>query len=75
MDKTYFDLRGLSCPQPVFETKKAIEDPSFDTMEVLIDTKVALENIKRLLSNRKDIQYSVEEGGEDYKVTIFRLKG
>jgi TusA-related sulfurtransferase len=75
MDKTYLDLRGLSCPQPVFETKKAIEDPSFDTMEVLIDTRVALENIKRLLSNRKNIQYSVEEGGEDYKVTIFRLKG
>jgi TusA-related sulfurtransferase len=74
MDKTRLDLRGLSCPQPVFETKKVIEDPSFDTMEVLVDTQTSLENIKRLLNNRKDIQYSVEEGGEGYKVTLSKLK-
>ncbi|MCX5798767.1 MAG: sulfurtransferase TusA family protein [Proteobacteria bacterium] len=74
MEKKILDVRGLSCPQPVYETKKAIEHPSFDVLEVLVDTKTALENIKRLLDSRKDIQYTVEER-EDYKVTLSKLKG
>jgi TusA-related sulfurtransferase len=74
MEKKILDVRGLSCPQPVYETKKAIEHPSFDALEVLVDTKTALENIKRLLDSRKDIQYTVEER-EDYKVTLSQLKG
>lgn len=39
MPKMVLDLRGLSCPQPVFETKRAIENPSFEEMEVIVDTK------------------------------------
>jgi TusA-related sulfurtransferase len=69
MAKKILDLRGLSCPQPVFETKKAVEDPSFDGLEVLVDTKTSVENIQRLLSGFKGISYSVEEG-EDFKVNI-----
>jgi TusA-related sulfurtransferase len=69
MTKETLDLRGLSCPQPVFETKKAIEDPSFGSVSVIVDTKTSLENIKRLLAGRKDLQYSVEEK-EDYTVNI-----
>lgn len=65
------DLRGLSCPQPVFETKKAIEDPGFGSITILVDSKTSLENIKRLLTNRKDLQFSVKEE-QDYAVTIIR---
>jgi TusA-related sulfurtransferase len=65
------DLRGLSCPQPVFETIKVIEKPGFESTIVLVDSKTTLENITRLLSNRKDIQFSVE-GAVDYTVTIIR---
>ncbi len=71
MEKKHLDLRGLSCPQPVLETKNAIENASFDALEVLIDTKTSLENIKRLLSTRQDLKYTVEEG-EDFKVSISR---
>jgi TusA-related sulfurtransferase len=74
MEKKILDVRGLSCPQPVYETKKAIEHPSFDVLEVLVDTKTALENIKRLLDSRKNIQYTVEER-EDYKITLSKLMG
>jgi TusA-related sulfurtransferase len=63
------DLRGLSCPQPVFETKKAIEDTSFESLEVLVDTQASVENIKRLLNSKKNIKYSVEEG-EDFKIIL-----
>ncbi len=63
------DLRGLSCPQPVFETKKAIENPGFKSITILFDSKTSLENITRLLVNRKDLRFSVE-GEQEYTVTI-----
>lgn len=69
MTKKLLDLRGLSCPQPVFETKKAVEDPSFEELEVLVDTKTSVENIQRLLSGMTGVTHTVEEG-EDFKVTI-----
>lgn len=69
MSKKILDLRGLSCPQPVFETKKAVEDPSFDSLEVVVDTKTSAENIQRLLTSMKGISYTIEEG-EDFKVNI-----
>ena len=70
MEKKILDVRGLSCPQPVYETKKAIEHPSFESLTILIDTKTSLENIRRLLDNRKDIKYAVTEEGEDYIVNV-----
>ncbi|OPY71836.1 MAG: SirA-like protein [Syntrophorhabdus sp. PtaU1.Bin058] len=72
MEKKYLDLRGLSCPQPVLETKNAIDDRSFDSFEILIDTRTSLENIQRLLSTRGDLKYTVDEG-EDFKVNISRI--
>ncbi len=69
MKNIILDLRGLSCPQPVFETKKAIENPGFGSITILIDSKTSLENITRLLTNRKDLRFSVKEE-QDYSVTI-----
>lgn len=44
------DARGLSCPQPVLVTKKAIKnDPN--TIEVLVDNETAKGNIKRFLTH------------------------
>lgn len=74
MPKMVLDLRGLSCPQPVFETKRAIENTSFEELEVIVDTKTSVENIQRHLANFKGIFYTVEEG-EDIKVTISRRQG
>jgi len=74
MAKKTLDLRGLSCPQPVFETKKAVENPSFENLEVIVDSKTSVENIQRLLSGYKGISYSIEEG-EDFKVNISKGQG
>ena len=74
MSKKVIDLRGLSCPQPVFETKKAVEDTSFEKLEVIVDTKTSVENIQRLLSDFKGISYTIEEG-IDFKVAISRRQG
>lgn len=74
MAKKTLDLRGLSCPQPVFETKKAVEDSSFESLEVIVDSKTSVENIQRLLSGYKGISFTIEEG-EDFKVNISKGQG
>lgn len=42
------DARGRSCPEPVMMTKNAIDNNETD-LEVLVDTKVAVENITRFV--------------------------
>ena len=42
------DARGLSCPQPVLETKKALETVSGgETVQILVDTVTSRENVLR----------------------------
>lgn len=48
MNKT-IDARGAACPQPVIETKKALE--TCDTVITIVDNDTALENLRRLADN------------------------
>lgn len=48
---TTIDARGLSCPQPVMLTTKAIAAGEKD-FEVLVDSECSLENVTRLLESR-----------------------
>lgn len=61
------DARGLSCPEPVVLTMKAVKNSS--DIEIMVDTNVAKENVKRFLEGKK-FNVIVEEI-EDY----FILKG
>ena len=63
------DARGLSCPQPVLITKKALENNKSGEIEVLVDNATAKENITRFASNAGD-QVSVSEENEDYRLTL-----
>jgi len=68
------DARGLSCPQPVVETKKAMGKQSGGTIEVLVDTVTSRENVSRLARNQ-GWEVSPEElpdGG--YRVTITKAQ-
>ncbi len=49
MKKLTVDNRGLGCPQPVINTKKALGAKNFDELTILIDNDVALSNVKRLI--------------------------
>jgi len=42
------DARGLSCPQPVMLTSKAINKLSKGTIEVLVDSGTSRDNVSRL---------------------------
>jgi len=41
------DARGLSCPEPVMRTRNAIADLTHGTVEVLVDSPTAVDNVTR----------------------------
>jgi TusA-related sulfurtransferase len=45
------DARGLSCPQPAMLTRQAIQKLDHGTLEVLVDSGTARENVSRLAKN------------------------
>jgi TusA-related sulfurtransferase len=45
------DARGLSCPQPVMLTSKAIKKLNKGAIEVLVDSGTARDNVSRLGKN------------------------
>ena len=62
------DARGLSCPQPVFLTLKALEEGNFPVI-VTVDNPTAKANIKRLAQGKK-YKVNAEEKGDDIVLTI-----
>jgi TusA-related sulfurtransferase len=42
------DARGLSCPQPAMMARQAIQKMDKGTVEVLVDSDTARENVSRL---------------------------
>lgn len=45
------DARGLSCPQPTLLARQAIQKLDKGTVEVLVDSGTARENVSRLAKN------------------------
>ena len=41
------DARGLSCPQPIFQTQEKILKMKSGVLEVLVDDGTAMQNVKR----------------------------
>ena len=62
------DARGLSCPQPVLVTKKAMDKGEFP-IEVLVDTVTSRDNVRRMAES-KNKQVLFEESGDGFKLTI-----
>ncbi len=72
MTKNMLDCRGLSCPQPVVETKKRLTDMSPGTLTVLVDNETAKNNLLRLAVGMNLDAASKEEEGI---FTVTLLKG
>ncbi len=51
MEKITVDARGLSCPQPVIETKRVLDRQSAGVVEILVDTVTSRENVTRFAQN------------------------
>ena len=46
------DARGLSCPQPVVVTRNKMDQIGKGTIEVMVDTATARDNIERMATNQ-----------------------
>lgn len=66
------DARGLDCPKPVIQTKKAIENENVDNVLTIVDNKTAKENVSKLAENL-NCKFTVEEIGSDFYIDIFKL--
>lgn len=67
------DARGLDCPKPVIQTKKAIEKMDVDNVLTIVDNKIAKENVSKLADNL-NCNYTVEEIGSDYYIDIHKCE-
>ena len=60
---------GLSCPQPVLMTKKALASLESGHVEILVDTATSRNNVSRFAEN-KGWRVEVEERDGGYKVIL-----
>ncbi|MRR16210.1 MAG: preprotein translocase subunit TatB [Deltaproteobacteria bacterium] len=63
MSAKRIDARGLSCPQPVVLTDRAIAAGDTD-LEILVDNETARENVMRLAAKR-GFKADTRSEGED----------
>lgn len=71
MEKKIVDARGLACPLPVVNAKKAVGEFQEDgVLTVLVDNEIAVQNLQKFAS-QKGLQAAGEKKGEkEYEVTI-----
>lgn len=75
MNRQIIDCRGLSCPQPVLETKKAMDVMQAGTIEVIVDNETACENISLFAAKRDWSVESVLREDENIHITLSRISG
>ena len=66
------DARGLACPQPVLQTKKALETGISGSLRVLVDNTTAKENVMRFARNQGCEVEIQENEPEQFQLTILK---
>ncbi|MGD0659650.1 MAG: sulfurtransferase-like selenium metabolism protein YedF, partial [Syntrophorhabdales bacterium] len=69
----FLDCRGKSCPQPVLDTKKLVEERMLDEVRVGVDNETSRENVRRFLESRGFL-VAVEQEGNDFFLAATRLR-
>lgn len=62
------DARGLTCPKPVIEAKKALKENN--CIEVLVDNQIATENLKKLAEVKQYKVNVIKESNQSFKVIL-----
>lgn len=65
------DARGLSCPMPLVLVRREIEKSAPASLEVLVDSQSAVENVSRLAGNNG---YAVEVRADGDESTLVLTK-
>lgn len=66
------DARGLTCPQPVILTKKAMGEPGGDDLVTIVNQMVALENVSKLAKSQ-GYDTEIEQKDDDYYIHMTRM--
>lgn len=66
---TIVDARGLSCPQPVLLTRKALQEVGKGQVEVLVDTETSRDNCTRT-AQKEGWQVQVVGEGHGYRLIM-----
>ncbi|MTI82223.1 MAG: sulfurtransferase-like selenium metabolism protein YedF [Firmicutes bacterium] len=65
---------GLACPQPVINTKKALDEINSGVVVSIVDNEVAKENVTRFVQNAGH-QVDVKKSNDNYMITITKGEG
>jgi TusA-related sulfurtransferase len=63
------NAKGLSCPQPVLETQKALKNATEGIVEIQVDTVTSRENVARF-ARKKGWSVSFEDYEDWHKVIL-----
>ena len=66
------DARGLSCPEPVLQTRRALEQCTKGSVEVLVDTVTSRENVARYARSQGWDVAMAEELPGGYRLILTR---
>ncbi len=69
--KVEVDARGLDCPKPVIQTKKALENLKEGSILTVVDNAIAKENVSKLAKSMK-LHYNVAEKNGNFYIDIFK---
>ena len=69
MMTTTVDARGLACPQPVIQTRKAMQQA--DQIVTLVDNETALTNVSRM-AEKAGWQVSAASEGDEHRIEMSR---
>jgi len=67
------DCTGKTCPLPVIETKKALEEGHMDALAIIVDNPTSLENVMRFLQSQ-GFSVSVMEENEKHRIEATRCQ-
>lgn len=65
------DARGLACPKPVIQTKKAIEELQEGQVTTIVDNEIAKENVTKYAKSM-NLNYQVREVDGFFHIDIFK---
>ena len=71
MEKKIVDARGLACPLPVVNAKKAAEElKAGDVLTVLVDNEIAVQNLQKFAKQKGFAAAGEKKAEKEYEVTI-----
>ena len=65
------DARGLDCPKPVIQTKKAIEELKEGYVTTIVDNSIAIENVTKFAKSM-NLKYNVREVDGFFYIDIYK---